>query len=137
MQCMKCGRDVEAEQVFCETCCADMGKYPVKPGTVVLLPHYHPVSNIPKRVPKKAPLPDEQIRRLKKRGRVLGWILALFVVLTAVLAWACGSLYVKYDGKYLPGQNYSVVGSKNETTAPETETAPKSDWDGMFHVKQG
>ena len=38
MHCMKCGRDLEPGQVFCEECQAEMKKYPVKPGTVVQLP---------------------------------------------------------------------------------------------------
>ena len=122
MQCMKCGRDVEADQVFCPVCHEEMEKYPVKPGTVVLLPHYSPVSSAPKRTPKKALSPEEQLRRLKKRSRILACVLALFVLLTAALGWLSISLYEEYEGKFLPGQNYSVVGSKNETTGPGTET---------------
>ena len=38
MYCMKCGKEIKENQVFCEACLVTMGKYPVKPGTVVRLP---------------------------------------------------------------------------------------------------
>ena len=39
MSCMKCGKEVSEGQVFCEECLTEMERYPVKPGTPVLLPH--------------------------------------------------------------------------------------------------
>ena len=38
MYCMKCGREIEDGQAFCGDCLAVMEKYPVKPGTAVILP---------------------------------------------------------------------------------------------------
>ena len=38
MNCMKCGRETRGEDVFCQDCLTEMKKYPVDPGTVVLLP---------------------------------------------------------------------------------------------------
>ena len=38
MQCMKCGRDVESDEVFCNSCKETMARYPVRPGVVVQLP---------------------------------------------------------------------------------------------------
>ena len=36
MSCMKCGKEVSEDQVFCPECLAEMERYPVKPGTPVL-----------------------------------------------------------------------------------------------------
>ena len=38
MNCLKCGREIEEGQVFCNDCLVQMAKYPVKPGTAVQLP---------------------------------------------------------------------------------------------------
>ena len=39
MYCMKCGKEVKENQVFCDACLVIMEKYPVKPGTHIQLPH--------------------------------------------------------------------------------------------------
>ena len=119
MQCMRCGRDVESGEVFCEECHRDMEAYPVKPGTVVLLPQYTQYSQ-PKRVPVRIVPPEEQIRKLKKRNKVLGWILAVTALVAAASTWVAIFLFAEYDEKLLPGQNYSVVGSKTESEPTES-----------------
>ena len=120
MQCMRCGRDVESGEVFCDECHRDMESYPVKPGTVVLLPQYTQYSQ-PKRPPVRIVPPEEQIRKLKKRTRVMGWLLAVSVLVAALSAWAAIYLYTEYNGKYLPGQNYSSVTSKTDSEPLGTE----------------
>ena len=35
VHCMKCGKEIPEERVFCEECLAVMDAYPVKPDTVV------------------------------------------------------------------------------------------------------
>ena len=137
MQCMKCGRDVEPGQVFCENCHEQMEKYPVKPGTVVILPRSPQYHQQPKRQPVRIVPADEQIRTLKKRNRILSWCLALTAVVSVLSAWTAICLRVEYEGKYLPGQNYSTVGSKDETEPEETTLPAETAEDDMFHVKQG
>ena len=41
-QCLKCGKKTEEQAVFCNECLEIMDKYPVKPGTVIHLPHRQP-----------------------------------------------------------------------------------------------
>ena len=118
MSCMKCGRDIEEGQVFCNSCLEVMAKYPVKPGIAIQLP-----SKKDSLVPKKAapkrrqpPTPEEQIRRLKKRIRrlVILWLITLLLLAAAVYPT------VEYfTGKrfHLPGQNYSTITSIT-TTSP-------------------
>ena len=115
MQCMKCGRDANNHQVFCEICQEDMEKYPVKPGTVVLLPHYVHY-NQPKRAPVRIVTHEEQLRRLKKRSRVLAYLLALALAIAISFGMLSLYLYAEYEDKFLPGQNYTVVESQKKDT---------------------
>ena len=38
MSCMRCGKETEADNVFCNECLEDMKRHPVKPGTPIQLP---------------------------------------------------------------------------------------------------
>ena len=79
--CLKCGRETISEQVFCVNCLADMSKYPVLPGTVVQLPlRKDPVPVKKQPAKKRSVSPEEQIRNLKHRCRVL-------TLLVVLLAW--------------------------------------------------
>ena len=79
MQCLKCGRKIQDGQVFCEGCLEVMQNYPVKPGTVVLLPSHREKQEEKKKTGKNRPLtPVEQnmllraaIRRLRKVAVIL------------------------------------------------------------------
>ena len=113
MYCLKCGRETEEGQVFCESCREIMKKYPVKPRTPVLLPR-HSVPAAPRKSRRKQPLPvEEQMERLHRVNRLL--LAALCVTLALLLG--AGYLSVRYllDQKpFRPGQNYSPMA----TTAP-------------------
>ena len=66
MSCMKCGKEVSEDQVFCPECLAEMDRYPVKPGTPVLLPHREPIAAQRKRRPlKRVRKPEEQLAALR------------------------------------------------------------------------
>ena len=70
MRCMKCGRDTENEQVFCESCREIMAKYPVKPGTVVQLPHRDQQIQKKQTIRRHVTLSvEEQIKRLRRSVR--------------------------------------------------------------------
>lgn len=118
MLCMKCGREIDAEQVFCPECLADMEKYPVKPGTVVTIPR-RPASNQSKKQAnhRRHPAipPEEQIKKLKKRVTALTLALALTLAAVVGLCARMVSQYLEDGDKLLPGQNYSSASS----TQPE------------------
>ena len=82
MNCMKCGRQLKDEQVFCPDCLAVMAEYPVKPGTPIQLPNHSETPVTPqKHTRRKIRKPEEQIARLRTTVR---WLtLALLVVLLA------------------------------------------------------
>ena len=80
MSCMKCGKEVSEDQVFCEECLAEMDKYPVKPGTPLLLPSRPREAVVHKRSHRKIRKPEEQLSSLRKWVSVLCvlcWILLI------------------------------------------------------------
>ena len=109
MYCLKCGREVGADQVFCTGCLEVMEKSPVKPDVVVQLPlRKDPV--LKKYTPRKRIRPvEEQLQRVKRRNR---WLIAAVCLLTLLsLALGVLSLYCmrRLDAKKFLGQNYSTV----------------------------
>ena len=83
MACIKCGRKVKDQHVFCEDCLAEAEGYPVDPATPIQLPAHAPVVSQKKKGGKKkaARPPEAQLKRLRASMR---WLLfALVVVLLA------------------------------------------------------
>ena len=119
MHCMKCGRETESEQVFCQDCQLEMEKYPVKPGTVVQLPKQQDPA--PKKCGNRRVIPlEDQVKILRKRVKVLTALLVIAVGLIAALAVPT-VLYFEEE-HFLPGQNYSsiTVTTASEDTVEET-----------------
>mgnify|MGYP003293926444 CR=1 FL=1 len=117
--CLKCGRPCDNNQAFCGECLAEMKKYPVKPGVVVLLPQVERIAKPPVRRRHPGPSPEEQIAKMKQW--ILGLWLALILTFAAAgaLGWVVISEHLEQEeGKLLPGQNYS---SETLPTNPETE----------------
>lgn len=113
MNCLKCGREIEDGQFFCEDCLIGMAKYPVKPGTAVQLPS-RSVYAAPKKVHshrRSKISPEDQLRVMRRRIRVLTILLTVCVILLFALA-APALRYFKED-HLLPGQNYSSVITTN------------------------
>lgn len=96
MNCLKCGREIEEGQVFCNDCLVQMAKYPVKPGTAVQLPSR-----------------GSAAAAKKVRVRVLSVLLAVCVVLLIVLSVV--TLRYMSTNRLLPGQNYSAVTATTPT----------------------
>lgn len=123
MNCMKCGREIEESQVFCPECLAEMEKYPVKPGTVVQLPHT-PSYQITKKPPqrrKAAPPLEEQIKVLRKWARMLAIALVLAIALLAGVGYMAIQQYIEMENKVLPGQNYSTDVTPTTSTSNNTQ----------------
>ena len=107
MNCMKCGRETRDENVFCQDCLLDMEKYPVRPGTVVLLPRRRESSVVKKIQKRHVPTADEQIAFLRR------WVLILSVVLciciAAIALMINPTMHYILDEHVEIGQNYSTV----------------------------
>ena len=113
MNCMKCGREIDGDQVFCQECLFEMEKYPVKPGTSVQLPPRREQPSPKKthtRYRGKMSL-EEQVRYLRKQLWILSVILAVCLILLAVLAVPAFRHF--RENHFLPGQNYSAVDASN------------------------
>ena len=111
MNCMKCGRETVGDQVFCNECLADMEKYPVRPGTLVHLPHRReePVQKKPASRRKAPPSPEEQVKSLKNRLRKLRLTVLILVLLLGVLVYFTVRHILNQEVSFLPGQNYSSM----------------------------
>lgn len=119
MNCMKCGRELKEDGVFCADCLAEMENYPVKPGTVVHLPRRKQESPARKPQPRRKaqPAPEEQVKHLRKQVRRLAVALTVCVLLLGACAYFAVVHLLEEDVRFLPGQNYNSV----ESVAPETE----------------
>ena len=109
MYCLKCGRDTEAEQVFCEACLDGMGQYPVKPGTAVTLPHRERGSVIKKQpTRKRAVPPEEQVLLMRKQlHRMTLALIALTLALSLVTAMFVKE-HLEETAEPSTGRNYTV-----------------------------
>lgn len=117
MQCMKCGRDLEAGEIFCQACRENMEKYPVKPGTVVQLPRRWEPATPKKQASRRKPMPvEEQLSLLKRLNRWLALGLVLVTLAGAVLGYFAVTQYLENRGKQTVGQNYTA--SATVTTKP-------------------
>lgn len=106
MNCMKCGREISAGQVFCDSCLSIMEKYPVKPDTAVQLPRRQAQSAAKKA--KRQPSPEEQILHWRKRYRRLVACLLAALLLLAAAGTAIWYLWSKEQAPIPMGRNYTI-----------------------------
>ena len=118
MNCMKCGRETQLEDVFCQNCLLEMEKYPVQPGTVVLLPRRKESSLIKKTVKRHVPSSEDQIKSLRKQVKIL--TILLLIAATAIVLMFNPTMHYVLDEHVEVGQNYSTM------TTTVTHDAPTS-----------
>ena len=115
MNCLRCGRETKDDHIFCDSCLETMKKYPVRPGTAVMLPRRKASTPLKKARRNLPPSPRDQIKKLKRQRNAL-WI--LIVLLMLILILLIGAIAYRYlDKTPKPGQNYAVA----ETTAAAVE----------------
>lgn len=105
MYCMKCGREVEGEQVFCPECLEEMGKEPIAMNASVKIPRQPPRSTRSRRPTVHL---EEEVKRLERcNERLRIWVL-LLAMSTILLSMA---MYHKEVAKVVEnlGKNYSIV----------------------------
>lgn len=121
MQCLKCGRDTKEGESFCQDCQLTMQRYPVRPGTPVILPRRDTSSPRKPLIKRRAVPLEDQIRTLKRRQRVLTVLLITVMLIAALLAVPAWQYF--FGDRQLPGQNYTVV----TNTTPTEITPPAGD----------
>lgn len=120
MHCLKCGRETDEGQVFCQECLLDMGKHPVDPNEVVLLPQRPAAPAAKKPARRRTIPPEERIIHLKIRIRLLTVLLLLVTLAASALAYPTVQYFRRY--RLRPGQNYTSIVT---ATAP-AETVPEA-----------
>lgn len=89
MSCLKCGKDTEEKQVFCDACRSGMEKHPVKPGTAVHLQLRETRLQEKKAHRRKEQDPKQTVRQLRK---LIRWLTATVVLMTLVICFLAGLL---------------------------------------------
>ena len=125
MNCLKCGREIPEDQLFCEGCLEIAEQYPVKPNTAVLLP---PHRDTPSPVKKAAPKRRQTVtveEKLQKTQRTLTRVLILWLLTLALLITAMypAAKYLLGETFRLPGQNYSTISTIPTESAPAVDSA--------------
>ena len=107
MQCLRCGREIENDHVFCFLCESIMVKHPVKPNTVVTIPERTArVRNTPARKPQRTEEDTDHLHRTIMQLRL--WVCMLMAALmlcVGVLTWQ----ELTREEKPAIGQNYTSI----------------------------
>ena len=117
MNCMKCGRETQEENVFCQSCLLVMDRYPIQPGTVVLLPRHRESSVNKKNIKRRTLSAEEKNYKLRKIVKVLSILLTIAVI--AIVLMIKPTIHYMMDDHFEIGQNYSSV-IQSETTAAKS-----------------
>ena len=110
MICMKCGRETQEKQVFCDGCLAIMAAYPVKPDAAIHLPARPTEDTAKKAAPRKKVIPpEEQVENLKTSNRRLILICVALTLSLGVSVSALGYRIIQQPETQKPttGQNYT------------------------------
>lgn len=107
-QCLKCGTKTKDRAVFCDDCLAVMEQYPVKPGTIVHIPHRPPRAEA-----KKIDSFDQraQAELLAHQRSMIRWLTAIIAGLCVFLVITASLLIYTLDKEQaLPaiGRNYTT-----------------------------
>lgn len=106
MYCLKCGKEIQDEQVFCASCLDRMAQHPIKPGTAIQI-HNRPAIATSKVLQIETP-PEEQIAYLRK---TISRLRAALIALLLLLALAVGhQIHAGLTSESEPaiGRNYST-----------------------------
>lgn len=106
MACLKCGKETENAQVFCQECLQVMANYPVKPGTKLLLPVREPVPAEKKAAGRK----DRELSAEAMLRRLVRGLTVTIAVLTLIICLLAGLLLWNdfVDRDNVIGRNYTI-----------------------------
>lgn len=110
MFCLKCGKEISEDQVFCPDCLAVMEAYPVKPDTVIHIPHR------PVRTPERKHRTISAREQLIQLRKTVRWLMLTVAVLAVVLLLTAAMLLHQLD---TPGTPTALPLGRNYTTAQQ------------------
>lgn len=120
VHCLKCGRETEEGQSFCQACLLEMQKHPVDPNTVVLLPRRENGQTSKKPARRRSLSAEERVAVLRRHNR---WLIVLLVLCLAVFG-----LLTYPTIRYLRraplqrGQNYTYAMPLNKNAQSSAST---------------
>lgn len=110
MTCIKCGREIPAEQVFCDGCLEVMEKYPVKRDAAIHLPNRTAQASSKKQGSRRRQLPpEEQVLLLRKRLRRATAAIVVLCLLFAAAAAGFVWQLLDEDTPLPVGRNYTIT----------------------------
>ena len=114
MYCMKCGKEIGENRVFCDDCLEVMSHYPVRQGTPVLLPSIA-TSPEKKPTPKKRQLtPEDHLARFRLATRWLSVaLISTLLVLGITISLLVNEMNAPASNDI--GKNYNTVGTIDKT----------------------
>ncbi len=114
MNCLKCGKETENQQVFCSHCLEGMDAYPVKPGVVIHLPVRPELPAGKKQTHRRKQLtPEEQISHLRRTVRRLVALTALMAILLTAMGAMLAREILPEESLQNLGRNYTI--NRNNT----------------------
>lgn len=107
MNCLKCGKEIKDDQVFCPHCLDIMKAYPVKPQSHIHLPHRTPEPVVRKsRFKRRSMSTEEQLQHAKKAVRSLMGLVVLLTLILVLLGATLTHSLLNQDDSNL-GKNYT------------------------------
>lgn len=107
MECLRCGIEIDSGKTFCDDCVAQTARYPIKPGTPVLLP-VRPASGEKAAARKRERTPSQTIAELRKMIRFLTVVITILSLLLCATAAFLLHTLDNQDDSNRPGRNYTV-----------------------------
>lgn len=107
MNCMKCGRNMQAGQAFCPSCLQQMENYPVDQDIPVRIPRRIIPAAIKKPPRHRTPSPEERIASLARRLRITTAVLILMLIVCGAMAFLSAHFIANPPRR--SGQNYSSI----------------------------
>ena len=108
MECLKCGKATDGNQVFCSECLEDMANYPVNTSTSIHIP-VRPTSPEKAAPRTRERTPSETIASLQT---LIRWLTVTIAVLSLLLCATAGflihTLETKEDASNKIGWNYTT-----------------------------
>ena len=116
LHCMKCGKEISEKQVFCDSCLEVMERFPVNPGTRILLPNRSAPAVSKKTASRKRELTaEERLARCRKAIQVLSITLAVAIIALCLSISLLVDNLISETPNRVIGQNYSTVDSDRNT----------------------
>lgn len=110
VNCMKCGREMKEDAVFCEECLEHMERYPVPEHTLVYVPSEKDRAATKKHTTTHTVVSaEEQAKRFKREADMLRLLVILFALLSMFLGVVSMETLNELKLTGLIGKNYTPV----------------------------